>query len=202
MFACPLVRTTRRRLLICLVLLTGLLAAGAGVFPAAGQLSDTADASTNQGVDVNRRAVPAERKSPSRALLYSLTGTVGGTIVLTPVAGAGILLGPVVGPSLGHFYSGAEERAWQGIRFRSGGMLVGGTALLIDVGNNTEDELSFAGLVATMSFLSVVVSGVYDIVKAPQSAHEYNENRRTNVRVTPTGNPRSGQVGLRVTVPL
>lgn len=149
------------------------------------------------GADTTARAnptVPADarqRKDPGRALLYSL----GGTVLLTP-----LLVGPIVGPSFGHFYANANERAWLGIGLRSGATSLAGVAFLVDLGNASEDELSFAGVIAGGAWLGVFVSAVYDIVTARRSAREYNEVYGLNARVAPTVGPQGEQVGLALHV--
>lgn len=126
----------------------------------------------------------ADRKSPGRALLYSL----GGTVVLTPISGLGLL----IGPSFGHYYAENPVRARLGIGIRSG--IIGGGALLA---LSTESLVPLG--IGSLAFIGHVI---YDVITAPLSAKEYNEQLGANLSVAPTSNPQSGQGGLSLQVQL
>lgn len=163
------------------------------MFPASAQHPNSSDPYTT--VDESRPGsnIPSEPKSPERATAYSL----GGTLLLTPV-----LVGPIIGPSFGHFYAEANEQAWQGIGLRSTGTLLAGFAFLVDLGNASQDELSFAGVVESTSLLAVLGSAAYDTVTASQSAREYNASHGVTADVTPAFGPRGEQVGLALRISL
>lgn len=150
--------------------------AGAGVFSAAAQQSPPV-----RGEEIVGNS--PERKSPGRAFLYSLGGTVG----LMPVYGLGLF----VGPSFGHFYAGNTRQAWLGIGIRGGLGL--GTLYL-----GYEHGPGWIGV----GVLTIVLHAAYDVLTAPQSAQEFNDRLEDRVRMTPTSNSRSGQVGLSVQVQL
>ena len=180
------------------MLLVGLLAT-----PASAQQPTPAGEDTTE-ID------PVERKSASRALLYSLGGTVvsaGVGVAFPPLLVAGI----IAGPSTGHFYAENGGQAWKGIGIRTGGLLVaGGSAVGIAApgflaaaapgGQETSEPSPVLVAVLIAGAGLVVGSGIYDIGTAPSAARDYNERLRADVRVAPTVNPRRGGVGLSVQV--
>lgn len=189
MFSTPLHQSARYRLLACLFLLASLLIAGAGVVPVSAQQPDSVEVDTTARRDTTT-APQAERKIPSRALIFSL----GGTVVLTPAFGVGLL----VGPSLGHFYAGDSQQAWIGIGLRT----VGGGVFLEGVASEIAAAEKSSGPNAATVVGALIVGGsaIYDIVTASGSAREYNEAHGLNAQVTPTVGPRGEQVGLALRV--
>lgn len=174
------------------LLLTALLAAGIGAFPASAQQPDSADVDTDDRqnttqLDTTRAAGSAERKSPGRALGYSL----GGTVLLAPAFGAGLL----IGPSFGHFYAGNGKQAMSGILIRGGGAAVGlrGWGMLLE---NPESAFTLM----TIGLAIIVGSAIYDIATAGEAARQYNEVHGLTAQVTPTVGPRGEQVGLSLQV--
>lgn len=125
-------------------------------------------------------------KAPGTALTYSL----GGTIALTPIFGVGLL----IGPSFGHFYADANERAWQGMKVR-GGLLLGSVAL-----GYLAPEGSGAVLLSAAGILAIPVHAIYDSIKARDSAMDYNRTHGVRAHVGPTVNPHPKQVGLALRV--
>lgn len=144
-----------------------------------------------------------QRKSPGRALGYSL----GGTVILAPVFGVGL----VIGPSFGHYY--AENRFQAnlgiGIRVLSGGAVVVGaagnalaaTGQIFGGGNDNVDADTF-GLIGGIGAGILVVSAVVDIVMAPFAAQDFNKARVQDVSVRPTSSPELNQLGLAIQVRL
>ena len=126
-------------------------------------------------------------KSETTALLWSLLGTVvpaGAALLMAPSQSSGtnesaapglLLLGSaLIGPSLGHFYSGRSGRALTGIGIRSAAvaaMAVGFAAAWN--GNGGGDELMVAGLAVGGTVLT------YDIIRAPHSARVHNRSVQT-----------------------
>lgn len=112
--------------------------------------------------------------------------------MLLPAGGVGVFLGPVFGPSIGHYYAENVEKARRGVYLRTG--MVGGT-IIAAVG-------TLSWTLAGLGVLGVVGYAVYDIVTAWHSAQEYNEGITANVRVTPASGPSPEQVGLSLQVQL
>lgn len=195
MFTCFLNQTYR--LIICLFLVTSLLAAEVGVRSVSAQPSDSVEIDTTTRVDSTAPADSPKRKSPRQAVLYSLGGTVlptlyslGGAPLPALVFGAGL----VFGPSFGHVYAKNYRQAVLGI-----GVRLGGGALLVDgieiLGESERGKVIFGALL-------LVGSAVRDILTAGNAAKSHNESLSSNVRVAPTANPHSGQVGLSLQVQL
>lgn len=199
--------TTWLRPLIFLLVLTGLVAAGPGVRLASGQQSTL----TLETVTPRRAltaAVQMERKSPTRALLYSLGGTVGptaaGLLAGDSFGGVVILLGVGLGPAAGHFYAGDSRQAWigTGLRAVGSGVFVVGAAsevaeacLLCSEPSSTENGSDVNAAMIGGALLAGG-SALYDIVTAPGSAREYNEAHGLSARVAPAVGPRGAPVGL------
>jgi hypothetical protein len=163
------------------LLLTVLLGAGIGAFPTSAQQPDSAE------VDTARTPVSTQYKSPGRALGYSL----GGTVLLAPAFGAGLL----IGPSFGHFYAGNGKQATYGILIRGGGAAVGltGWGMILE-----SSESAFT--LMTIGLAIIVGSAIYDIATVGQAARQYNETHGLTAQVTPTVGPRGEQVGLSLHV--
>ena len=149
---------------------------------------DTTDADTTR---------QADRKSPGRALARSL----GGTVLLAPVFGVGL----IVGPSLGHFYADNDLQAGIGIgvRLLGGAVVVVGLARIgltvfeILLGDPSSSiELKEARRLAGIGGGIVSVSALVDIVTAPIAAQNYNEARGITARVGPAVGLGAEQVGL------
>lgn len=155
--------------------------------------TDTTEADTTDQV---------ERKSPGRALLYSL----GGTVILAPVLGIGL----VVGPAFGHYYANNRLQASIGIGLRvvAGGVAVVGLAgtVLVEI-----DEVFFDGdsdgidgprakRMAGIGGGIVLASVLVDIVMAPFAAQDYNQDHGLEASVRPTAGPGADQVGVALQV--
>lgn len=147
----------------------------------------------------------ADRKSPGWALSYSL----GSTVLLSPLLGTGL----IVGPAVGHFYTGNSRQAWTGIGIRSGAFLAAGTGygLIISatrqaVPGETTDPEDFRRLgewaeptgtaLLVVSITALLGSAVYDIATVPGAVRDYNQNRTVQAQVVPTVGPQGGQMGL------
>lgn len=195
----------RHRLLIFLFLLAGLLAMDVGVRPASAQRPDSSAKEVT-----TRRDTPTAprvgRKSPKRALFYSLGATVLPTAAGMNVgdAGAGVvlvLLGAGLGPSIGHLYAGNNDQALVGIGLRVGGGALGtlGFASALNASLEGQDA-GGSGALFLVGGLTVLISGVYDIFTADNAAREYNEAHGLNAQMTPTVGPRGEQAGLALRV--
>ena len=173
---------------------------GSAVVPV-GINRDTTDADTTETDTTDQ----IERKSPGRALLYSL----GGTVVLAPVLGTGL----IVGPAFGHYYANNRLQASIGAGIRglsAGAVLIGlfGTTTeaftdpdfysdsenMEDPGNSTSAKIGAVGLRVLLA------SALVDIVMAPFAAQDFNEARGITARVGPAVGPGAEQVGLALKV--
>jgi len=133
-------------------------------------------------------------KSGKTALLLSVLGTVvpaaatlpfiwerSGTSLAktTAIVGTGAYL---LGPSLGHFYSGRPGRAFAGIGLRAlaaAGVVVAGFASSSEAGANSGQ--------AAIGVAGAVVGGasvIYDIASAPHSAQIHNDEMRRGMHAT------------------
>jgi hypothetical protein len=146
------------------------------------------------------------RKSALAAIAWSLGGTVvpcvAGALLLStfPVYNAAspsaalVLAGGVVGPSLGHFYTGRPLRAAATLALRAAlvaGALAAGTDKSTDVGAPSSGE--------ALLFLAGVASGVVDIATASSSARSYN--RRWGLSLVPVRFAPRPRLALRFAVP-
>lgn len=187
MFALFLDRSARDRFLTRRALLTGFLVVGVGGAPASAQRPASSTTRPTVRPDTSTKVVSSQRKSPGRALGYS----VGGTVLLLPVGG----VGAVVGPAFGHFYAGNSQQAWAGIALRTGGVGAASIGGVLALG---APRVGWGLL--TGGALVVIGSALYDIVTAPGSAHEYNEPHGLSAQVASTVGPRAEQVGLSLCV--
>lgn len=154
--------------------------------PVSAQEQPVGDDTTTTRADSTTTGTVETAKLPGTALTYSL----GGTIALTPVFGVGL----VVGPSFGHFYADANERAWQGMGVRGGLLLVS-----VAIGY-LAPEGSGAVWISTAGILAIPVHAIYDSIKARDSALDYNRTHGVRAHVAPTVNPHRKQVGLALRV--
>ncbi|GEM_PF-1731999 len=198
-------RSIRRRLLICIFLLAGLLALDVGVRPASAQRPDSSAKEMTARRDTLTTS-EAERKSPRRAVLYSLGGTVVPTVVGASASNSGfgvtlLLLGVGFGPSVGHLYAENTDQALVGMGIRVGGGALGalGAAAALD-SILDEDSGGEGGALLLVGGLTVLLSGAYDIFTAGDAAHEYNVAHGLNAQVAPTVGPRGEQAGLTLRV--
>jgi hypothetical protein len=195
MFSISRPRTASFPLSICIVLSAGALLALNGGRPAQAQQPDAAETDTTIQVETTTR------KSPSRAQLYSLGGTLVPVVlgagmnkemddVRVPLLAAGIL----VGPSAGHFYAENTTQALTGIGLRLGGVAIGFRGLLENpLGEGGEGLILVGGL-------TILTSGVYDIFTAGGAARDYNETHGLKAHVGPAVGPQGEQVGLSLQV--
>jgi hypothetical protein len=147
------------------------------------------------------------RKSPGRALTYSLSGTV----LLAPLFGTGL----VAGPAAGHFYAGNARQAWTGIAIRSGAYLTAGLGMGLVWGSTQPtgfkdypdggydpdpplgDGARKAGIALTVAGMAALLgSASYDIATAWDAAKEHNRVQEVQAQVAPAVGPRGEQVGL------
>jgi len=139
-----------------------------------------------------------DRKNPNRAVLYS----AGGTVLLAPVFGVGL----IVGPAFGHFYADNADRAWNGIALRGGAAAAPVVLGALATAGSDEPGSAYAGLgvfLVSGIFAAAVIAGsaIYDIVTADDAARAYNRSRGLQTQVAPTvGGPQAGQVGLSVKI--
>jgi hypothetical protein len=207
MFAHSLNRSTRHRLLVCLFLLTGLLALDVGVRSVSAQRPDSIANAKEMTARGNTAPAPqVERKSPNRAQLYSLGGTVVPTVVGAKAGDAElgatlVFLGLGLGPSLGHLYADNTDQALVGIGIRVGGGALGALGAAAALNSILdEDSGGGAGSLLLIGGLTVLMSGGYDIYTAGDAAREYNEAHGLSVQAAPTVGPRGEQVGLALQV--
>lgn len=151
---------------------------------------------------------PVQKKSPERALAYSLGGTagpafLGPSLATTSTAGWregvgwGLLIGGIfVGPSLGHFYAENNGQAWGGILIRGGSAALGLWGNWIRI---FEDSGRGKALVATGA-LGFAGSLLYDIATAYSAAQDYNQAHGPKARVMPKVGPQGRQAGLSLQV--
>jgi hypothetical protein len=116
-------------------------------------------------------------KSGRTAFWWSFLGT---TVPALVGIGAPVMLVPavLVGPSLGHFYAGRSGTAWagMGIRTLAGVVVLVGAALGSDE-NSSDHSTSSNTLIAVGAILGSA-SVVWDIARAPHSAHVHNDEIR------------------------
>jgi len=176
------------------VLLSAIIVTTLFCTPAAAQHSPRADTTSERArggsVQVDSGAARIDPKSPGRATAYSL----GGTLLLTPVFGTGLILGP----SFGHFYADNPRQAMAGIGLRTAGT----AAFLLGAEEALEPgESEAAGAVSLVGFGVAIGSLLYDIGTAGNAARAYNERHGLRARVVPAADAH-GQVGLAVRVQL
>lgn len=178
-----------------------LLALGGGR-PAQAQQTDVPERDTTIHVETKTR------KSPTRAQLYSLGGT------LVPVVlGAGMdkerdniriplwTFGALIGPSLGHFYAENTTQALTGIGLRLGGSALGVLGFGAALSASLEGDGGGGGsALLLIGGLTVLVSGGYDIFTAGGAARDYNETYGLKAHVGPAVGPKGEQVGLSLQV--
>jgi hypothetical protein len=167
------------------------------------------------------RAVPTgSRKNPSTALALSL-GVTAGSLGLLIAGGslkndAGLAavvtpatIGFLVGPSLGHWYSGRVVN--RGMGLRALGAVVGAVGIgmavgcvdsgLLDeaAGERHSDSCALPGIIAVGGSALYLVGTLYEIADAPRAAHEYNRRHGWEVQVVPTvPTAGGGPVGVAV----
>jgi hypothetical protein len=148
-------------------------------------------------------------KSETAALLWSLLGTVvpaGAALLMAPseanasnegaVPSLVFLGSALIGPSLGHFYSGRSGRALTGIGIRTAALaaMIAGVAAAWN-GNGGGDELMVAGLAVGGTVLA------YDIIRAPHSARVHNNTiQAARIAVGLTHSSNGPRLGLGMTV--
>lgn len=206
MFAPALPRSTWHRLFVCLLLLTSLLAVGAGVLPAPAQRPGPPEGERPvRGVG----SEPDERKSPALALGLSLGGTavplLASTLETDAHDKAGLwVVGLGLGPSLGNAYAENRTRVTRALKIRGIGASVMGTGLVLGVASvfGGERAWNVARGVMGVGLGTVAAGAVYDIATAPLSAKEFNETHDLSARATPVVDPRAKQVGVALRVRL
>src|SRR5262245_62116863 len=132
----------------------------------------------------------ADERSPTTAFLLSFLGTavpVGAGLVLNNnddggPGGAIFVMGGLIGPSLGHFYSGCPGRAMLGVGIRSAALAVTAVAASSVI---MESEGSSGEGAMVAGFIAFCASGVIDIATASASANKTNrklEEQRFELR--------------------
>jgi hypothetical protein len=128
----------------------------------------------------------AQKKSPTTALLYSLGGTMvpitTGTVLFRydrPVLGSSlILLGLIVGPSLGHLYAGETLRGCGSTGLRTGVVLMGLTAAALFTHRNVTKAIHVrqpkGDITLAIMAVPLFFSVAFDIATAPVAAHRHN----------------------------
>lgn len=198
--------------LVCLILLAGLLAAGADTVWAPAQETTLSDDTTHR-----MRSTPpirtADQISPALATSLSLGGTGtpmfvpfdlgprGGDPVFSPgrrlvIGVVSVGLGLTFGPALGHFYAEHPKTARRGIYVRTGIVVASASFALMTFDSGRYSTANVLGFGA----IAMTGHAIYDIIRAARSARQYNEGRGTPVCVSPTANLRSRQVGFSLHV--
>jgi len=229
-------RDSIRRLLWC-GLLTGLFSVGLG-----GLAVDVARGTAlNEPSSASHASVTDTIRAPKRvdlATLYGVGGTLlpvaGGTALLdranesyTPIreqrAGtlgmAGLAVGLLVGPSLGHFYAQNRDRAWTGMVIR-GSAIVSGTLAFwaypvpdlsatpdrtssVNGSSSGIDQSAVRGILSWVMVASgavLVFRSFYDLASTPQSVYDYNDQPNVRAQVTPHVSPGQKAAGLTLRV--
>jgi hypothetical protein len=136
---------------------------------------------------------------------------VGGTVLLAPLFGTGL----IAGPAAGHFYAGNSRQAWAGIGIRSGAFLTAGLGMGLIWGSTQPtgfkgdpdgeydptppfgDRAMTAGVVLFSAGIAALLgSATYDIATVRGATKEQNRSRAVQAQVTPAVGPRGEQVGL------
>lgn len=183
--------------LLFVVLLAGVGAPVQAQQPAPGSEGPPRDSTLGAPTSETAPAGSA-RKDPGRATLYS----VGGTLLLAPVFGAGL----IVGPAFGHFYADNSGQAWNGIAIRGGAAATPVVLGALATAGSDEPGAAYAGMgvflvSGALAVLVIAGSAIYDVVTADDAARAYNRSQNVRTRVTPTvGGPQGEQVGLSVTL--
>jgi hypothetical protein len=157
--------------------------------------------STSMARNPNTVKIP-KAKSPEKAVLISLAGTVISYGILMSTSGNGndmgitnviVLGGTLIGPGLGHNYAGNEGRMWRGIGIRAAacGLTLLGAGLVLDATWNSNEGSEAPGIffifAGSIAFLG---SSVYDIATADDSARKYNEENglaaKAKISISPT----------------
>jgi hypothetical protein len=144
-------------------------------------------------------------KDPQQALWLSGGGTVVpvgiGALILSADSGSGVGLtllavGGILGPSLGHVYAEDWGQAIIGTLVRTALGIVTLAGLVVAAFTSSSDG-SAAFVLGGLAFIA---SGVFDIVTAPDSAQDYNEEHGLSAQVRPTYDPVTDGTGLTVRV--
>ena len=204
MFAHSLNRSPRHRLLVCLFLLTGLLALDVGVRSVSAQRpappeGDIPIRAGDSGAD--------KRKSPILAVGLSLGGTAVPLLASAFAADthdkAGLwAVGLSLGPSLGNYYAENRRRVKRGLKIRGIGASITGVGMVLMLGAvfGGEKAETVALWVTGAGFGTVAGGAAYDIVTAWDSATDYNEAHGLSAELAPAVGPRGEQVGLALQV--
>ena len=150
---------------------------------------------------------PAESKSESTALWYSIGGTLAAPLLFSAIGSTsnkdvfvtGVIVGTglmMVGPSFGHFYAAGRFKVTTGMGIRVIGSAVGmGAGLAVATGENCskhtdgqEDPCGHGGFVLAMTVVggSLIVGTIWDLATAGQAARNANERAaRVSWHATP-----------------
>lgn len=142
-------------------------------------------------------------KSGSTAFLLSFLGTavpIGSAVLAASraqdgSAGALILGGYMLGPSLGHFYAGRPGRAFAGIGIRTIALIGLGAAIVATWNNDNSAGDALGGASVALG----TIFALADIVDASRSARLHNEKvPRNRLTITPAAIGSMRAPGLRV----
>lgn len=149
-----------------------------------------------------------ERVSPGAALGLSVLGTLVGYGSLAGAVASrkrslyvvGVL-GILVGPSAGHFYTRESRRAWNATGVRGLGLLTMALGGVISVGACTEDPSceSSGPTIFWGGAILTVGATIYSIIDSRFSAHRVNRVNRSNLTIAPApmvGPDRSTGMGM------
>jgi len=153
-------------------------------------------------------------KSPGKATSASLLGTLcpvvlgaiaasstddyGNRTAASYVGAVIFYAGTVVGPGLGHRYSGNSKRFWTGLGIRAGcwGSAIAITAAA-STGGSDDEGVGFGAFLAATGL--VTISCIYDIATADGSARKYNrKNDIGDMSVVPTFDLDRGGAGVKL----
>jgi hypothetical protein len=151
-------------------------------------------------------------KSESTALKYSLYGTlvpIGTGLAIHDITGARlIVIGALIGPSLGYFYGGEPRRAMIGIGVRVGiGAVTVVAAIAVGDAAAKSDPGSFAGTGEAMGVLAVgsiivIIHAIHDITKVKSVVAKHNlefiRQNQTSVTLVPKYFVASSAIGLEL----
>lgn len=107
----------------------------------------------------------------------------------------------VLGPALGHFYAGANTRAWTGIGIRVAALAAfsGGVAMAMDEMHESNPILGIGLIIGGATGL--IASSLADIVDARESVRKHNlKGQGLTVNVSPVVSPRSKTVGIQAQI--
>lgn len=160
-------------------------------------------------VSADTTDVQPQPKSPSKALVWSLCGTILPNIIgismdavsdkedVEIAAAAVANAGTVLGPSVGYFYGGVHKRGWTGSAIR--GVFTG---FFLLAANEAEDSRGDGEeLVASAIATFIIVHAIVDIAQVDGAVRKRNEKlRQTGWMLTPKYFAKSKTPGLQLQI--